>query len=106
MRHDKSTHHLTHVTCACYAAEHTLRFSCDPENKEIYTEVLLTKHDNWLKRVWIAIKYVFGYDHRYGHYDCFLMHELDADGLIEMLQAYKKLIKEANDGNQDNRSGE
>lgn len=103
MQQDKSTLHLTHVTCACYSAEHTLRFSCDPENQEIYTEVLLTKHGNLLKRLWVAIKYVFGYDHRYGHYDCFLMHELDADGLIKMLKGYKQLMKEAKNANQNNR---
>jgi hypothetical protein len=45
----------------------------DPEDNELYTSVFLNQYQNVFKRVWIALKYVFGYRCKYGHWDCFIM---------------------------------
>lgn len=76
---------VQYYECACFSPEHTLRFVFDPEDKEIYTEVYLNHYQNFFKRIWIAIKYVFGYQCKYGHFDCFIMRSDDAQRLIGLL---------------------
>ncbi len=72
--------------CQCSSAEHALVFTLDQEESEIYTEVFLNNYRPWWKRVGVAVKYVFGYKCKYGHFDCFLMQNKDADRLITMLK--------------------
>jgi hypothetical protein len=71
--------------CACYSDEHTLRFSYDPDENEMFTSVFLNQYRNIFKRLWIALKYVFGYKCKYGHWDCFLMRPEDAERLKRLL---------------------
>jgi hypothetical protein len=74
-----------HFECACHSPEHTLSFSWDDEENEIYTQVFLRSYHNFFWRVWAAIKYVFGYKCRYGHWDCFIMQSKDAQRLKDLL---------------------
>lgn len=78
-----------HFDCACHSPEHTLRFAWDDEDNEIYTEVYLRQYRNFFKRMWVAIKYVFGYTCKYGHWDCFIMQPKDAQRLKDMLGKLK-----------------
>jgi hypothetical protein len=77
--------------CACRSDEHTLKFiyvsAPDPE-PEFYTTVFLNECSLPM-RIWNAIKYVFGYKCKYGHFDCFMLREKDLNRLITLLQAYK-----------------
>jgi hypothetical protein len=75
--------------CACYSSEHTLKFTWDDEDNEIYTEVFLRQYRNFFKRIWIAIKYIFGYKCRYGHWDCFVLQNKDAQRLKCLLDKLK-----------------
>ncbi len=77
--------------CQCFSDEHTLKFTLDEEQPEVYTSVFLYS-DSWLQRLWTAVKYVFGYKCKYGHFDCFLMREEDADRMISLLHKYKELV--------------
>ena len=45
--------------CECKTPEHTLRFTLDNEYGDLYLDVFL-RPDVWHKRLWYAIKYVFG----------------------------------------------
>lgn len=71
--------------CACFSPEHTLRFVWDEEDNEIYTEVFLYQYHNFFKRIWMALKYVFGYKCKYGHWDCFILQTKDAQRLKDLL---------------------
>jgi hypothetical protein len=71
--------------CACHSPEHTLRFSWDDEDNCFYTEVFLNNYYRFFKRLWVAIKYVCGYKCRYGHFDCFILQEKDAEKLTQLL---------------------
>lgn len=71
--------------CACGSAEHMLRFIYDQDSNELYMEVQLTQYRNIFKRIWVAIKYIFGYQCRYGHWDCFLLNPDDCDGIKKLL---------------------
>jgi len=71
--------------CACGGDEHTLRFIIDKEDKRLYTSVFLNDYQSIWKRVWIAIKYIFGYKCQYGHWDYWIMRYEDIPRMREML---------------------
>jgi hypothetical protein len=76
--------------CACHSDEHTLKFSYDPEDNELYTSVYLCQYRNFFRHVWVAVRYVLGYRSKYGHWDCFTMQPDDAlrlRGLLDKLIA-------------------
>lgn len=86
---------FTHITCVCTSPEHTLRFSFDEEEKEVYTEVYLKQYRGFFKRVWIALKYIFGYSSRYGHWDCTIMNDAESRKLHGFLEyAIKEMSRE------------
>ena len=83
--------------CACRSDEHTIKFQLldvgtdDRPIYEVYTSVFLNRYGNIFKRIWVAIKYVFGYKCKYGHWDCWLLHDDDLDRLLDLLTEYKKI---------------
>lgn len=84
-----------YMTCECLSNEHTLRYVfCKSEKpgddpSEIYTEVYLNDWRPWYKRVWVGIKYIFGYKCRYGHWDTFIMQREEATKLRKLLQEFE-----------------
>jgi len=70
--------------CKCDSDEHTVRFVLDKEDKEIYLSVYLNQYRWWYQRVWVAIKYVFGYKCLYGHWDVTMFKEKDTLRLRDM----------------------
>lgn len=83
--------------CVCMTDEHTIRFqldATDPDNVELYTSVFLNQYHGFFGRLWIAIKYLFGYKCKYGHWDCTMLKLEDADRLIALLNNYKQLSME------------
>jgi hypothetical protein len=79
-----------YVECACTSSEHTLRFVVDEEDNEIYTDVQLARWHPWYMRVWLAIKYVFGYQCKYGHWDCTIIQEEQAKQIIQLMKRVTK----------------
>ena len=57
--------------CDCYSDEHTLRFTYDPEDNDLWAGVYLDRK-RWFVRLWVALKYVFGYQCKYGAFDCYI----------------------------------
>ena len=85
--------------CRCGSDEHTLRFTldiADLDYKEIYSSVFLNQWRPWWKRVWAAIRYVFGYKCKYGHWDCWTMDENDATRLRDMCEEFINATKNEN----------
>lgn len=88
--------------CECDSDEHTLRFILDldenpikdktgksyPRHPELYTSVFLNHYDQWYKRLWRGIKYIFGYKCKYGHFDSFTMKPGDAERMITMIEKF------------------
>jgi hypothetical protein len=79
-----------YVECACESTEHTLRFTYDAEDNEVYTEVQLARWHPWYRRVWLALKYVFVYQCKYGHWDCTIIDKSNASALIAVLEQIKQ----------------
>jgi hypothetical protein len=80
--------------CSCHSPEHTLRFWFDDDEDYpfVYASVFLGSVP-WRRRVWLGIRYIFGYKCRYGHFDEFLLRPEDADRLIAVAEALKKAKK-------------
>lgn len=81
-----------YVECRCSSPEHRLVFKLDQltdhEPPELYTEVHLHQYNNIFKRIWIAIKYIFGYKSKYGHFDCTIFQSEDVPPLVNLLVQY------------------
>ena len=60
------------VRCACNSPEHQVILCYDPGDTdfpEMYLEIHLTTTRSVLRRLWVALKYLFGYRCRYGEWD-------------------------------------
>ncbi len=81
------TPRIMYYTCECLSPQHTLRFVYD--GNDLYTEVYLNQYRNFFKRIWVAVKYVFGYTSKYGHWDTWILNGNDMERLGSMLEKYK-----------------
>ena len=84
-----------YLECDCSSAEHVIRYSFDPDAKlndptddYIYTTTFLNQYRSFWKRIWIAIKYIFGYKCKYGHFDCAMINKNEATSLRDFLNEF------------------
>ena len=80
-----------YVECCCTAAEHILRFRIDELYEDLptlYLEVQLNPNVKFFKRVWLAIKYIFGWKSRYGNWLEAEFIGNDVEKLIEVCNEY------------------
>jgi len=70
--------------CDCGSLNHTYAFWYDNEFHDIHFMPHLITYRNFFKRVWVAIKYSFGYKSRYGHFDSMIINPED----IKKLRGY------------------
>lgn len=84
---------VEYFECRCHSPEHTLRFWFDDDDKFpcVYASIFLGSAP-WPQRVWNAVKYVFGYKCRYGHFDEFLLRPEDCDRLIALAERLKRAV--------------
>ena len=88
---------IEYYECACFSTEHTLKFYLldDPEiGPELHTSIFLNQYHNIFGRIWIAIKYIFGYKCKYGHWDCWILQKEDAERLSVLMDDYKRYLAE------------
>lgn len=77
-----------YIECYCHDNEHRVVFTRYEDNwndKEIYLSYYLSNHDSLLKRIWTAIKYVFGYRSRYGDFGSTILTEKTTQQLRDFL---------------------
>lgn len=79
--------------CSCNNDEHTLRLVLDREENEIYASVFLNQYRSWYKKIWVGIRYIFGYKCKYGHWDVWTLKPEDAERLKSMLNELDKVNK-------------
>lgn len=77
------------LICACNSTEHQIVLHLDQEDKVIYCHIHLTSYQSFFKRLWVGIKYIFGYKCKYGHWDEFIINHEHSDKLIELGQKIK-----------------
>lgn len=71
--------------CQCSSDEHTLKFTVDEDDGTIYTSVYLNTFYPWYYRIWVAIKYVFGYKSKFGAWDTVLIRPEDNKRLVDLV---------------------
>lgn len=83
------TNHL--VLCACHNTEHIMVVSYDPDERcpEVYVSMHLRKAPFWSRLIY-AIKYIFGYQSKYGAFDEIVLKPKDADKFIKVGKYLKK----------------
>lgn len=58
------------LICNCEYPEHQIIIEYDDRYKEISFQFHLTTYRNFFKRLWVGLRYAFGYKSRYGNWDC------------------------------------
>ena len=74
--------------CDCHSLEHIFAMWYDPELNHVYIEPHLAKKPFW-KRIIYAIKYVFGYQSRFGAFDEVIVNPDDVEKINECLNKIK-----------------
>ena len=73
--------------CHCNSPEHQFILSYDCEEKEIYITPYLSSYLSFWKRIILAIKYIFGYRSKYGHWDCIILNTKEIKRLYLLLDS-------------------
>ena len=79
--------------CQCGDPSHQFIISADKETTEgpcAFVSVHLNREHNILKRIWTAIKYVFGSRCIYGDFDEVIINPNDADRLQKVVDFLKE----------------
>ena len=79
--------------CECHDPSHQFIISADPldsEFPEVYISVHLNRDHNIFKRIWTAMKYVFGMRSSLGDFDEVIIKPDDADRLQEVVDYLRK----------------
>lgn len=79
--------------CECGDPSHQFIISADKETTEgpcVFISVHLNREHNIFKRIWYAIKYVFGAKSIYGDFDEIIINPNDADRLQMVVDFLKK----------------
>lgn len=90
---------ITYFECECGSEQHTFRVNS--ENKwddffppELYISVQLNARVGFLHRCYLALRYIFGYECRFGHWDVTTIKEKNIDKLTILLHQHRvKLLK-------------
>jgi malate/lactate dehydrogenase len=77
-----------YIECACLSPLHTLRFYLDEDN-QLSVETYLNCYYPWYKRIWIAFKYVIGYNNS-GAFDETILNQDSQNKLRELLDVRTK----------------
>lgn len=87
---------IHHIICQCHSTDHLVQFSADDPDEEdsvCYISVQLHPTHRWYERVWRALKYIFGYKCRYGHWDCTSLSQEEAQKLFVFLKNHTMVGK-------------
>ena len=77
------------LLCDCSSAEHQLIVSWDNDDNEVYVRVHLANWYGFWRRLWHAVKYVFGYKCRYGAFDEIILRKEDSENLQKVVDHLK-----------------
>ena len=83
--------HTELFLCECHSPEHQfiVRYWDEDDAKEVYVDIHLTKAPFW-QRVWYAIKYILGYQCKYGAFDEIILNPDDAERLQKVVNYLNK----------------
>lgn len=71
--------------CACYSDEHMVKVYQDFEDNQVYLIIALRKF-GFFRRLWAGIKYILGYECKFGHFDEFIFQSEDVTCFRKVLE--------------------
>lgn len=74
-----------YLECSCSTPEHTVRFAKDEDF--LYMTFFLDGGP-WHRRLWNAVRYLFGYKCRYGHFDEVVLGREEVERLVGILRKF------------------
>jgi hypothetical protein len=78
------------LICECHSLEHQVSFWYEQDEGTLYVETHLVTHKNFFKRLWVGLKYTFGYKSRFGEWDEILLGPNSQKELYQWLQSKHK----------------
>ena len=79
--------------CDCGSKEHTFCVTSEQSEDQfppqLYFYFQLIQYRGFIKRLSVALKYIFGYQCRYGHWDTVNLSEDDTNRLIVLLHQHR-----------------
>jgi len=95
MNYDSDTHHFD---CDCSSAQHIFRLTSEngwdsDYPPELHISIQLNKYKNLYRRFVIAVRYFFGYECKFGHWDIVTLKEDDLNRLIVLLHQHRIKIE-------------
>jgi len=93
------------LICDCSSPEHHLNFRflhfdderyAGDETGAIYVSTFLNTYRGIFKRIWIAIKYIFGYKSKYGEWDEIILNDEKRERLRRYLNKVARIEKKGN----------
>ena len=76
------------LICACHNSEHQILIHKDIIDGEVYMDIHLAKR-SFLERLIYGIKYIFGYQCKYGAFDEFIFKKEHSKQLIDVVNKLK-----------------
>lgn len=80
------------LVCECSSVEHQIVFNYDEENERVYCSIHLVELPFW-KRLKNGIKYIFGYQCKYGHFEEFILAKWHIKQLNKVVYFLKNVSK-------------
>ncbi len=77
------------LICDCGSLEHQIVIIEDEEDHHVYVEIHIKTYKRFLKRLWVGLRYAFGYRSRFGEFDSIIIQQQDHQKLIDLLEKYK-----------------
>ena len=80
--------------CECGSDEHLMVFRYWAEDgdddKELYLNVHLANYENFFQRLWVAVRFLFGYRSKFGEFDEVVIRKDDINRLFNLINTVKK----------------
>ena len=76
------------ILCSCMCPEHNIIYTKDLDDPEVWLHYALERKV-WYKRIWLGIKYIFGFRSRFGMYGEMLITGANVDKLEDIVNHIK-----------------
>jgi len=93
-----------YLDCDCYHMEHSIRFATlenhhAEDDPEVYVTLYLVKQ-RLLRRVWLGLKYIFGFKSQFGHFGETVFGDRQTQQLQQFLEDHHAASTTTNEGSE------
>lgn len=90
---------IYNLRCDCHFIEHQGTFDYWADDPDfVYVSFSLTDNYKWYQRLWLGIKYIFGYRSEYGHFAEVVMNRESVEELRDYLDSFVQANEKYSEG--------